>query len=77
MNGHAIYTTWTVCASFLNLGITLKYISGLTMKDTSNLCLSLQLILMVVYFLAENTSLDKYIRFIVTPWLGNVNSVFV
>ena len=70
MNGQGIYTTWTVIASLLNLGHALKYISLVSMQDTSNLCLSLLLVFTVVYFVMENSSLDQKFRFLLTPYLG-------
>ena len=80
MNGLGIYTTWTVIASLLNLGHALKYISLVSMKDTSNLCLSLLLVFSVLYFLLENSTLDQKLRFLLTPYLGEneiQSSVFV
>ena len=70
LNGIGIYTTWTVIASLLNLGHALRYVSEVSMKDTSNVSLSLLLVLSVVYFLFENTTLDKKLRFLFTPYLG-------
>lgn len=71
MNGLALYTTWTVIASLLNLGHALHYVSEVSMQDTSNICLSFLLIFSLVYFLTENSVLDKYLRFLATPYLGN------
>lgn len=70
MNGMGIYTTWTVIASLLNLAHALRYVSEVSMKDTSNVSLSLLLVLSVIYFLFENTTLDKKLRFLFTPYLG-------
>jgi len=69
LNGMGIYTTWTVIASLLNLGHALRYVSEVSMKDTSNVSLSLLLVLSVLYFLFENTTLDKKLRFLFTPYL--------
>ena len=71
MNGYGVYTTWTIIASLLNLGHALRYVSEVSMKDTSNVCLSLLLTFSVIYFLLENTLLDQKLRFLVTPYLGN------
>ena len=70
LNGMGIYTTWTVIASLLNLGHALRYVSEVSMKDTSNVSLSLLLVFSVLYFLFENTTLDKKLRFLFTPYLG-------
>lgn len=69
MNGQAVYAAWSLCASTLNLGHSLRYVTLLPMKDVSNICLSILLVLIVAYFLLENTVLDKYARFIMTPYL--------
>ena len=65
-----MYDSWTTIASLINLGATLKYVSNISMLTTSNLCLSLLLVLYLIYFLLENTIFDKKLRFLVTPYLG-------
>ena len=70
MNGLGLYTTWTVIASLLNLGHCLVYVSQIDMKDASNVCLSLLLVLSVGYFLLENIVYDRQLRFLLTPYLG-------
>lgn len=73
LNGPAIYTTWTVIASMLNLTIALRY-SDMTdsnpdMITCTRISLSILLVLLIVWFVLENTVLDKTVRFIVTPYL--------
>jgi hypothetical protein len=75
MNGQGLYTTWTIVASLLNLGHCLRYVSLVDMKDASNVSLSLLLVILVTYFLLENTLWDKYIRFVLTPYLGIVHQL--
>ena len=74
MNGIGIYTTWTVVASLLNLAHCLRYVAHIDMIDTSNVSLSILLVLSVVYFATENTILDQKLRFLGTPYLGNSKS---
>ena len=70
MNGQGLYGTWTFIAALINLGSTLRYVSMISMQDTSNLCLSLLLVFSLVYFLLENTVLDQKLRFLLTPYFG-------
>ena len=70
MNGQGLYATWTVIASLINLGSALRYVSMISMQDTSNVCLSLLLVFSVVYFALENTVLDQKLRFLLTPYFG-------
>ena len=37
MNGFAMYTTWTVIASLINLNTSLAYVGGLDMKEIIHL----------------------------------------
>lgn len=69
LNGLAVYTTWTCIASLLNFGHVLHYVVDISMEDTVNICLSLLLVLMVGYFVLEVTILDRFVRFIVTPFI--------
>ena len=70
MNGQGLYATWTVIASLINLGSALRYVSMISMQDTSNICLSFLLVFSVIYFALENTVLDQKLRFLLTPYFG-------
>ena len=71
LNGFSVYDSWTCVASVINLGTTLRYVSQIPMVDVSNVCLSILLVLFVVWFLLENTVLDRQFRFVIPPYLGN------
>jgi len=68
MNGFGVYTTWVTIAFILNLDISLIYAVGFGETGSSLACLSLVVVLLSVYFVLENTVLDKYIRFLLTPY---------
>jgi hypothetical protein len=70
MNGQGIYATWTTVASLLNFGHALKYVGMMEMEQTCTVILGLLMAVLVLYFILENTLLDKYIRFLLTPYLG-------
>jgi len=69
MNGFGIYTTWTVIAGLLNFTHALVYGGGVSVKTGSLTALSLLLVFHVTYFILENTIFDKYIRFLLTPYI--------
>ena len=70
MNGQGVYVTWTVIASLLNLSHCLRYVADLRMETVSTIALSTLLAHIIVFFILENTILDNYIRFLLTPYLG-------
>ncbi len=70
MNGQGIYATWTVIASILNFGHALHYVAEIPMDNVNRICLGLLIAVLIVYFILENTALDKYIRFLLTPYIG-------
>jgi len=69
MNGQGIYTTWTCIAGLINLGHCLVYEAGTDMETVSHICLGTLLAVVIVYFILENTVLDNYVRFLLTPYL--------
>ena len=72
MNGQGFYTTWTVIASLINLSVCLRYVANLEMETVSTIALSTLLAHIIVFFILENTILDNYIRFLMTPYLGKI-----
>ena len=70
LNGFGVYDSWTTIASLINLGTTLKYVSQVSELAVSNVCLSLLLIMYLIWFFMENTILDSKMRFLVTPYIG-------
>ena len=70
-NGIAIYATWTTIASLLNLNIAFQYIGRYDAEITSLVCVSILLTIIIVWFILENTVLDKYVRYMVSQYPGN------
>ena len=46
------------------------YEADMEMETVSHICLGTLLSVVIVYFILENTVLDNYIRFLLTPYLG-------
>ena len=46
------------------------------METVSHICLGTLLGVVIVYFVLENTVLDNYVRFLLTPYLGNTAATF-
>jgi len=69
LNGLGIYTTWTVIASLINLTTALVYPGGLDMEACCIASLSLLVIFHVTWFVLENFVFDRYVRYILTPYL--------
>jgi len=69
MNGFGVYTTWTVIATLINVTIALVYKGEMDMTTTCMASLSLLVLAHSVWFVLENTVLDKYVRFLLTPYL--------
>lgn len=68
-NGHGIYATWTVIASLLNFTTCLVYRGGVNMQTAVEVNLSMVLIFAIGWAAIELLSLDKYAKFLVTPYL--------
>ncbi|XP_050701819.1 uncharacterized protein LOC126988059 isoform X2 [Eriocheir sinensis] len=67
-NGLATYTTWTTIAALLNLGIALRYEAGLAMQLVVYVVLGSLSGILVLWFLLENTVLDRFVRYTITPY---------
>jgi len=68
-NGHGIYTTWTVIASLLNFTHCLVYRDGVNMQTAVEVNLSMLLVIAVGWAVLELIQLDRFARFLVTPYL--------
>jgi len=68
-NGHAMYGTWTVIASLLNFTICLHYRDGVNMQAAVDFNLSMVLVILLGWAATEMIALDKFTRFLVTPYL--------
>jgi hypothetical protein len=69
MNGFGVYTAWTVIASLVNFTIALIYAGDTDPKATCLGSLSLLVLFHVTWFILENCVFDKYVRFLLTPYL--------
>ncbi|XP_060950211.1 uncharacterized protein LOC133027194 [Limanda limanda] len=65
-NGVAIYATWTTIASMINLAVVLNYNANMSQTDASTVSLSVLTVVLFVWFILENSVLDKHVRFILT-----------
>lgn len=69
-NCHGTYTAWTLIASCISLTTELRYGgAALNLESASLIGLSLLLVMVVIWFVLENTVLDRYVRFLITPYL--------
>ena len=64
INGIAIYATWLTVATLINLGIVVQYYGDFSAVNTGTLCLSLLTVEVIVYFILENTVLDRFARYV-------------
>lgn len=69
LNGLAIYTTWTVIASLINLATALTYSGGVDQRAACLTSLSLLVIIHCTWFILENFVFDRYVRYILTQYL--------
>jgi len=77
LNGFALYTTWTVIASLINMTQAWNYYDPLPtlpearerMKDSCLVTLSILVVIHTAYFCIENLVFDKIYRYVLTPYL--------
>merc|ERR1711997_730805 len=77
LNGFALYTTWTVIASLVNLVQAWNYYDPLInfgearerMKVSCLVALSFLVVLHTAYFCIENLVFDRIYRYVLTPYL--------
>ncbi|XP_017308183.1 uncharacterized protein si:ch211-161h7.5 [Ictalurus punctatus] len=67
-NGLAVYTTWTSIATLINLTIVVSYDAGMSKSDAATLSLSLLSVEVLVWFVLENSFLEKHVRYILTVY---------
>lgn len=63
-NGVMIYTTWTTIATLINLAIVLTYEANMNPTDAATISYSILSVVLIVWFILENTVLDKHVRYI-------------
>ncbi|KAJ0059537.1 hypothetical protein NL108_001892, partial [Boleophthalmus pectinirostris] len=63
-NGVMIYTTWTTIATLINLAIVLTYEAGMNPLDAGTISYSILSVVLLAWFVLENTVLDKHVRYV-------------
>jgi len=69
LNGLGIYTTWTVIASLINLTVVIVYPAQVDAATACIISLTLLVIIHTTWFVLENFFLDKFVRYLLTPYL--------
>ena len=69
VNGLAIYATWVTIATLINFSIVLEYYANLDGTDVDTAALSILTFLLSLYFILENTILDRFLRFVFIIYL--------
>jgi len=64
LNGILVYTTWLTAATELNFAIMLQDYAGVDPQTASTAALSVLTVVIVLYFVLENTILDRFLRFV-------------
>lgn len=67
-NGVMIYTTWTTCATLINLTIVLIYEAGMNPADAATVSYCILGVALLVWFALEQLVLDKHVRYILTTY---------
>ena len=60
MNGLCCYATWTTIASLINLTAAVQTTTSISDADMATVSLTILLVLLLTYFILENTILDTY-----------------
>ena len=64
LNGIAIYMTWVTVASLINLATVLQYFTAAGAVVGGTVALSALAVIVLVYFILENTILDRFLRYV-------------
>ena len=64
INGVMFYATWVTIATLANLASVLQYYTDLSPADSGTVCLALLTVIVVTYFVLENTILDRFTRYV-------------
>ena len=73
-NSISIYAMWTTIASLLNINAAFQYFGPYDGEVTSAICCILLLILLIGWFVLENTIFDPDVRYILAQYPGNFPS---
>lgn len=69
VNGLLIYGTWTAIASLINFDVVLSYFASASHATAATVALCILTVELLIYFVLENTLLDRYFRFIFIVYL--------
>ena len=67
-NGIGIYETWVTIAAQVNFAVALQYDYDLSASTAATVAMSIVLLEMGTWFIAEITILDRYVRYILTVY---------
>jgi hypothetical protein len=68
-NGLAFYLTWLSVVAILNFNIFIRFMLAVEGTKASTIALSILLALMVVYFLVENFLWQRFLLYVISPWI--------
>ena len=68
-NGLGMYATWVTIATLLNLGSVITYWGGVPQSTSSTAMLSVLLAEALIYWILDNTVLDRWLRYMWTPYI--------
>jgi hypothetical protein len=68
-NGLGAYLAWTSIASLINLAVTLQHEADMNGDDAATICLGILSGILLWYFLTDTISLDRYTRYLITPYV--------
>ena len=67
-NGIAVYETWITIAAQVNFAVVLRYVSDTSSSTAAIVALSIILVEMISWFIAEITVLDRFVRYTLTVY---------
>ncbi|XP_033725716.1 uncharacterized protein LOC117315576 [Pecten maximus] len=68
-NGMAFFCAWVTIATLLNAAMVMTYKGNLTNEDACTTALGILSCIIVTWFLLDNTVLDRYVRYIFSPYI--------
>ena len=69
VNGITIYATWVTIATLINFTVVLQYFGNYDSTNSATIALAFLAFEVIVYFVLENTLLDRFLRFVFMPYL--------
>lgn len=68
INGMYFYNTWVDVATQINLAAAIAYNTGVSQDNSATIGLTILLFLNVLYFILECTILERYLRYVFSPY---------